>query len=603
MIFRPRRVASGNSSGDEFRRDHVRSAANTVPTPAPVSKHLLSFPFFAFRLWGSHRTTTDQLVYDFGPVELRRVPDVTFVFVSLSLYFRVPLYRQQDIWKFCMSPHQINVEALDDNSSENFDVAVDDVNEKPKGRVLYCRKCEGHGEKVILKNHSPNCPYILCSCKSCERLNYKRLKSFNKRNKEKIELAAALNARRNAENSTGVATLSISDDVEPSNSRRSSFSSKTSSPGMDSDFNPNGNEQPHTRSMSLGSMTVMSYDIWKAKCASEKKRLEEERARRNAENPRAGSNSPSAKSLCGLPAYSPPPAMGRKRAHTFVARNHIDDIPIVATKNKVEEKSGRLVILPTIPAMRIFVPEDEPESAVKQERSSCTPSTSQTSMGPPLSTVPRFQGSVPPPKNVDGTPLPRPTPVNRTVSTLPGVSVQPTTMFKPVVTPSPSHNPVTVLPVTPSINAMSPQQMISSLALHNTILQQQQANAMLQELLSNLGQQPSVALPQTTPTPPVDVLSMLRLQQTAAQLAAAIQSSQTPVPQMPLLPKPTISASLPQNPASTAHLLGSLLASNPTAAFFRAEVRSADLSSFDFGLDPSFADFLSFLRFLYLSDF
>ncbi|VDO47982.1 unnamed protein product [Haemonchus placei] len=33
----------------------------------------------------------------------------------------------------------------------------------------------------------------------CEKLNYKRLKSFNKRNKEKLELAAALNAQRRAE--------------------------------------------------------------------------------------------------------------------------------------------------------------------------------------------------------------------------------------------------------------------------------------------------------------------------------------------------------------------------------------------------------------------
>ncbi|EYB85570.1 hypothetical protein Y032_0296g1710 [Ancylostoma ceylanicum] len=68
-----------------------------------------------------------------------------------------------------------------------------------KTRVLYCRKCEGHGEKVILKNHAPSCPYILCTCRSCEKLNYKRLKSFNKRNKEKLELAAALNAQRRAE--------------------------------------------------------------------------------------------------------------------------------------------------------------------------------------------------------------------------------------------------------------------------------------------------------------------------------------------------------------------------------------------------------------------
>ena len=38
------------------------------------------------------------------------------------------------------------------------------------------------------------------------------------------------------------------------------------------------------RSGSLGHMTVMSYDIWKAKCASEKKRLEDERAKKSEFN-------------------------------------------------------------------------------------------------------------------------------------------------------------------------------------------------------------------------------------------------------------------------------------------------------------------------------
>lgn len=59
--------------------------------------------------------------------------------------------------------------------------------------------------------------------------------------------------------------------------------------------------------MSLGAMTVMSYDIWKAKCAAEKKRLEAE-----------GKTNGDAKVDDDQHLSSSPPA--RKRAHTFVAR-------------------------------------------------------------------------------------------------------------------------------------------------------------------------------------------------------------------------------------------------------------------------------------------
>ncbi|KJH41351.1 hypothetical protein DICVIV_12672 [Dictyocaulus viviparus] len=54
-------------------------------------------------------------------------------------------------------------------------------------------------------------------------------------------------------------------------------------------------------------MTVMSYDIWKAKCAAEKKRLEAE-GKINGIETKIEDDS--------LISASPP---ARKRAHTFVA--------------------------------------------------------------------------------------------------------------------------------------------------------------------------------------------------------------------------------------------------------------------------------------------
>ncbi|ETN76991.1 hypothetical protein NECAME_00517 [Necator americanus] len=323
----------------------------------------------------------------------------------------------------------------------------------------------------------------------CEKLNYKRLKSFNKRNKEKLELAAALNAQRRAE--SGELT-------EEEGSRRSSFSSCADSPGTSTasmDGEPARKQSSSTRtglegrSMSLGAMTVMSYDIWKAKCAAEKKRLEAE------------GKSSELKIDDDQPSSSPP---ARKRAHTFVARDEPKEIPKVSPPN-AKEKKGRYILLPTIPAVKVFVGEDAP-AIVPTEPSSIPLETSVSTTAAPT-TVPAL--SVAPTLPLQNT-LPRPSPIAVTAPNFFNhlSNVTPVAPVAPTSTTSAFGAGLTADQLLASL-------LPSSMLLQNAGLLQQNALAGL----LGLAAAPALAPPPTSCAS--DVLALLRAQQ-SAQLAAAL---------------------------------------------------------------------------------
>ncbi|KAK0398425.1 hypothetical protein QR680_002586 [Steinernema hermaphroditum] len=343
-----------------------------------------------------------------------------------------------------------------------------------KTRVLYCRKCEGHGVQAILKGHAPVCPYNLCNCKSCEKLMTKRLHSFNKRNKSRLEAAAALTAARNRLRAEALANnldpdeadlhlnnqphilrallnSSPSGDMDDNRSSVIEFS-QGNGPSTSTSVSPRLDDTRCSSNSNPNEMNAMSYEIWMK--------------RHNG-----GKKSSTSSSTSDRTANSSPGT--RKRSYDFIKNiddSRSDNGRSSVAKEKVADDDGDYVTLPTIPPVRCKIPRLEGANPASRKpswndgkpTSICQPQpilSSSVISGPSLTVGPKLT----PPPSLLTNPISAPQPINisnfgiSNAAAVPVVpAIRPTVASHSLISPllgplSTTTNPITnVLPTVSS---------------------------------------------------------------------------------------------------------------------------------------------------------
>uniref|UniRef100_A0A1I8ADH7 DM domain-containing protein n=1 Tax=Steinernema glaseri TaxID=37863 RepID=A0A1I8ADH7_9BILA len=320
-----------------------------------------------------------------------------------------------------------------------------------KTRVLFCRKCEGHGVQAILKGHAPTCPYNLCNCKSCEKLMSKRLHSFNKRNKSRLEAAAALTATRNRLRAEALANnldpdeadlhlsnqphllralLSCSPTGDMDENRNSVIEfNQGSIPSTSTSVSPRLDDTRCSSNSNPNEVNAMSYDIWMKLQHNGKKT-----STSSSTSDRTANSSPGT----------------RKRSYEYMKSSDdskSDNGHFSAAKEQITDDDDEYVTLPTIPPIRCKIrrqdgAERKSSWSDGKATSICQPQPVHENSVISAASLTYGQKLTPPPALVTN-PIPAPQPLNISncgVSNAANDSAVP--MIRPTVAPHALNSPL-----------------------------------------------------------------------------------------------------------------------------------------------------------------